>query len=64
MKYQPTIRTSNPESLSGLQAGQWIDYEGVTGRYMGRTKASVWIAWSGTARRRFPAFAAAFRANR
>ena len=59
MKYAPTIRTSTPETVTG-QPGQWIDYNGALGRFMGRRNGVTWIAWGATARRRFPAFAAAF----
>lgn len=63
MKFRPIIRTNAPETLAGLQAGQWIDYEGTRGRYMGHNGRTVWIAWSGAARKRFPQFAAAYRAS-
>ena len=62
MKYRPTIRTDKPETISA-QAGQWIDYNGALGRFMGRRRGVVWIAWGATARHRFPAFAAAFAAR-
>lgn len=62
MKFQAAIKTSNPHDLKGLQAGQWIDYEGTQGRYMGRRNGTVWIAWGGTARERFSVFAQAFKA--
>lgn len=60
MLYQPTVYTSAPETLRGLQPGQWINYDGTTGRFMGITRGSIWIAWSETARKRFPLFASAF----
>ena len=63
MRYVPTIHTSNPELLSGLQPGQWINYEGAKGRYMGRKNGCVWIAWNGTAAKRFHIFARAFRSQ-
>lgn len=59
-RYQPAIATSAPERLE-CQPGQWINYNGAVGRYMGRRKGTVWIAWGATARKRFPAFAATFR---
>ena len=63
MRYVPMIHTSNPELLSGLQPGQWINYEGAKGRYMGRKNGCVWIAWNGTAAKRFHIFARAFRTS-
>jgi hypothetical protein len=62
--YFPTIQVKRPQMLRGLQPGQWIDYEGRRGRYMGRTGVVVWIAWGSTATKRFAQFAAAFRAQR
>jgi len=59
-RYLPTIRTNDPDTLDGLHPGQWIDYQGARGRYMGRKNGSVWIAWGGTARKRFDRFALAF----
>lgn len=61
MKYRPTIRTSDPETVRA-QAGQWIDYQGALGRFMGRRNGVVWIAWGDTARKRFQRFAATFNA--
>jgi hypothetical protein len=62
-RYLPMVRTSTPEALTGLQPGQWINYDGSLGRFMGLTPASIWIAWEGTARKRFATFAAAFNKN-
>lgn len=61
-QYLPTIRTDKPETISA-QAGQWIDYQGARGRYMGRRNGCVWIAWGATATRRFARFAAIYRGN-
>lgn len=58
-RYQAAICTSSPEALA-CQPGQWINYQGAIGRYMGRRKGVVWIAWGATARKRFPTFAAVF----
>jgi hypothetical protein len=62
MRYRKTIRTTNPQALSGLHPGQWIDYEGAKGRFMGWRNGCIWIAWGGTARRSFKTFARAYRA--
>lgn len=64
MHYIPKVIVKRPQQLRGLQPGQWIEYEGSTGRFMGRGNATVWIAWGGTARKRFAQFAAAFRKER
>jgi hypothetical protein len=58
-RYLPAIATSSPETVTG-QPGQWINYNGALGRYMGRRNGCVWIAWDETARKRFPKFAAIF----
>ena len=63
MRYQPTIYTSDPQKLTGLQPGQWINADGSIGRYMGWKNQTIWIAWSGTARKRFHAFAKAYKAT-
>ena len=59
MRYRSTICTATPELLNYLHPGQWIDYDGVKGRYMGRRNGTVWIAWGKTAkcRDRFRVFA-------
>jgi hypothetical protein len=62
--YFPKIVVKRPQMLRGLRPGQWIEYEGATGRYMGRVGCTVWIAWGSTATKRFAQFAAAFRAQR
>ena len=62
MRYVPTIHTDKPETLTGLQAGQWINYNGSRCRYMGRCNGTIWIAWGNTATHRFRLFAKAFRA--
>jgi hypothetical protein len=62
--YFPTIHIKKPQMLRGLRPGQWINYEGSQGRYMGRIGMTVWIAWGSTATHRFKQFAAAFRAQR
>jgi len=62
MRYLPTIQTDDPHNLTGLQPGQWLNYGGAIGRYMGQRNGCQWIAWSDTARRRFADFAAAFNA--
>lgn len=59
-RYAPTIRTNSPETVKA-QPGQWIDYQGTRGRYMGSRNGSSWIAWGRSASHRFPAYAAAFR---
>jgi hypothetical protein len=60
MRYQPAIKTSAPHELRNLQPGQWIDYDGARGRFMGVRRGSHWIAWGGTATKRFARFAAIF----
>jgi hypothetical protein len=60
MRFQKIIHTDAPETLSGLQPGQWIDYAGTIGRFMGMRNGVHWIAWGATARKRFATFAAAF----
>lgn len=61
MCYLPTVKVTHPQRLIGLRPGQWIDYNGAKGRFMGRTGSTVWIAWGGTARKRFHIFAKAFK---
>lgn len=61
-RYVPAIATDAPESLRGLQPGQWINYQGAIGRYMGQRNGCQWIAWGATARKRFVKFAAVFNA--
>lgn len=61
MKYQAAIRTNRPEMLRDLQPGQWIDYAGAKGRWMGERKGVKWIAWGATASKRFSAFANAYK---
>lgn len=60
MRYQLTIITDAPETLDGLQPGQWIAYGGARGRFMGHRNGCAWIAWGSTATKRFHRFAAAF----
>lgn len=60
MRYLPKVAVTHPQHLSGLRPGQWIDYQGSTGRYMGRIGKTVWIAWGGAARKHFATFAKAF----
>ena len=60
-RFQSTIHTSNPEELKNLQCGQWINYNGVLGRYAGIANGCSWIAWSQTAKKRFSTFAKAFK---
>lgn len=62
MRYQSAIRTDRPETLDNLQIGQWVDYEGILGRWVGRRAGVVWIAWAGSARERFPRFVQAYKA--
>jgi hypothetical protein len=45
MMYFPTIKTAFPRRLTGLATGQWIDFQGARGRYVGRGKKTIWIAW-------------------
>lgn len=59
-RYLPAVATSAPETLADLQPGQWINYNGAQGRFMGRTRGTVWIAWGATARKRFARFASAY----
>lgn len=59
MRYVAAIRTDAPEAVRA-QAGQWINYNGARGRYMGTRRGCVWIAWGATATHRFPKFAAIF----
>lgn len=57
-RYLPTVRTSAPHALpDALQPGQWIDYDGALGRWHGRARGVVWIAWGKAARKSFPTFA-------
>lgn len=60
MRYQTTITTDAPETLTQLQPGQWIRYGAAQGRFMGHRNGCAWIAWGGTATKRFSRFAAAF----
>jgi len=62
MRYAPAIATRSPQDVIA-QPGQWIDYEGSRGRYMGRRNGCVWIAWGTTATKRFQKFAEIFHAN-
>jgi hypothetical protein len=48
MKYATRTITDQPETLQGLQTGQWIDYQGSRGRWIGRSGATIWIAWGGS----------------
>ena len=64
MRYQATVSISDT-SHDGIAAlrmhpGQWVDYDGSQGRFMGLRNGCVWIAWAGTARKRFATFALAF----
>jgi hypothetical protein len=61
MRYVRAIVTSEPDKLAQLQPGQWIDYAGARGRYMGERNGCKWIAWGSTATRRFSRFAATFK---
>jgi len=64
MAYQKTIHTSRPETLAGLTPGQWINYDGTIGRYMGVSPhGTIWIAWGVTATRYFKGFANAYKLN-
>ncbi len=60
MRYLPKVKVTHAQYLSGLRPGQWIDFEGSTGRFMGRIGKTVWIAWGGAATKRFATFAKAF----
>lgn len=63
MQYRRAIKTSAPETLGGrIQPGQWIDYEGAKGRFMGWRRGVIWIAWGATARNpwRFRSFSQAY----
>lgn len=65
MQYRSRIKTSAPETLGGrIQPGQWIDYEGSRGRFMGWRNGVIWIAWGQAATHRFTTFAAAFNRRR
>jgi hypothetical protein len=61
-RYLSTIATNRPEIISA-QSGQWINYQGARGRYMGRRNGVVWIAWGKTASHRFARFASLFHSN-
>ena len=61
MKFAPAIRTSTPETVVA-QPGQWINYEGTRGRYMGRRNGFSWIAWGRSATHRFARFASIYHA--
>jgi hypothetical protein len=66
--FTATVHTSAPETLSGrhLRRGQWIDYDGAIGRWVGVTNGGIiWIAWGNVARKRdmFRTICAAFREN-
>lgn len=56
MKYTAAVKTDAPETLS-VQPGQWIDYQGARGRFYGRSRGTVWIAWGKAATHRFSTFA-------
>lgn len=46
MKQKP-INTENPENLKRLALGDWINHQGVVGRFIGISpKNIVWIAWA------------------
>ena len=48
MRFQPAIKTNCPEALAfggKLKRGQFIDYEGTRGRYVGNRAGVVWFAW-------------------
>jgi hypothetical protein len=68
MRYQKVVIVSAADELGmpnwatiGLQAGQWIKYNGAKGRFMGFRNGTVWIAWGSTATKRFATFAKAFK---
>ena len=64
MKFQPALKTTRPETLinvPGIQPGQWIDCQGVKGRWMGVRHGTIWIAWGRSATHTFSTFAKAFR---
>jgi len=63
-RYRAAIATDKPETLTGLQPGQWINYNGARGRYMGRRNGCQWIAWGGTATKHFDRFAAVFNGRK
>ncbi|QWY83632.1 hypothetical protein [Rhizobium phage RHph_X2_26] len=62
MTYQKTVDIRRAEDIKGLQPGQWINYDGARGRFMGIKNGCHWVAWGETAKRRFARFADAFRA--
>ena len=63
MRYQKAIHFTAARELVGLHAGQWVIMDGVQlGRFMGFKNGTVWIAWAGTAKKRFKKFAEAYRA--
>lgn len=62
MRFATRIETDRPETLQSLQTGQWIDYQGARGRWIGRSGATIWIAWGGsTAGSRWARMVAAYR---
>jgi hypothetical protein len=63
MRYQPTIVTDTPDTLHGLPVGQWINYDGVKGRFVGWRNGVLWVAWGITASRHFKQFAEAFKSS-
>ena len=60
MKFQKAVKTSKPETLRGLQSGQWIDYEGAKGRFVGVRHGIIWIAWGKSATSYFTTFVRAY----
>lgn len=62
MTYRKTVRVNKAEDIRDLQPGQWIDYDGARGRFMGIRNGVHWVAWGSTATKRFATFARAYRA--
>jgi hypothetical protein len=61
-RYTAALRLDDPrEAILVAQPGQWINYNGARGRYMGYRRGIYWIAWGTTATRRFQRFAAIYR---
>ncbi len=61
-RFQPAIATNCPEALAlkGLiKRGQFIDYEGTRGRYVGNRAGVVWYAW-GKCNKKFAKLCEAF----
>ena len=61
MRYTTAIKTSTPETIEGVQPGQWINYDGARGRFLAVRNGVVWIAWGRTATHNWPRFVEAYK---